>query len=567
MSIFFAISGKAIQKNLDRLKYVNSYQKYEEENFTVLVKGNNFLSHSKFGENGFVFCGLPVEFQNNQFKQTKFENYNFDDFDISEFRKRFTGHFSLLIWDNLYIKLFNDYLGISQIYHYNSKSTHIFSNSIEEIINYTGINEFDIYNFSTRIYLSNQLDESSIFQNIDRFGAGSNVELNRKNNLLQIKKTNFEFEFEKGKPEHFHQLISNALSLKINSNDIGLSISGGLDSRYLLAHFLKNNESPKLFAYGNSKHPDNVISKKIAQKFDLHYKNYNFNEHFELINEDKILDFARNFQLHNNMSEVLNKSYYDDIAKNNILIFDGSNGEYARNGLYTLAAVVGYQSFKNKNTEEIIEKFLIKKPINIFNKQTQKLIKSATHQKLINRIETLPKIDDIGFRNWLDLFALKVKYPNFMYFEQSYTDNFLIDINPFSMLPILQSALNMPNSIKNYGNDFKKYIKNSNRKLTQIPLVKHNFHHPFFMNQFLGRIWLRLSKLFNLTFEDKQNIEFYELKKEFFMDIISSIKQTDQNLLDIAVIDQIQNEYFSSNYTNIKQIEQLITYSTYKYSL
>ncbi len=568
MSIFFAISGRI---DTNRIKLVENaisdFEKYEEENLYILGKGLAPLFNCNFGNNGYIFCGLPISNINNNYKLIESEELASKVTEIDKFRTEVSGHYTVINWDNDNIQIYNDLLGIRQFYHFNHKSSHIFSSSLELIIKYSGIKEIDYFNLSSRIYLNNQLDQSSIFDKIDRYGAGSFAVINRNNNTLQIKRNSFVLSLTKNTPNEFHSLNESALNLEFKNKNIAVALSGGIDSRYLLAIALKMNKTPDLFSFGNPNHPDNIISKKIAKKIGFNYTNLNFSENYDSISYKMINDYSLKNQMQNSLSEIIQKSHIKSIADNNYFLLDGGIGEFGRRGYFNLASLIGFRYFKNKNTQEIIDSFFFKKSISFFNNDFQNQIKSNTNHKLKILIDSMPDLDNIEFDNWLDLFGIRIKYPNFVHYEQTISDDNLINYCPFNFTHTLQSGIAIPVKDRTDAKAYKNYIRNNAKVLSKFPLIKHNFYYPFGFNQTLGKFWLRFAKILKMTYKDEETKNFYQSKKELFLDIISTIKASEKNILNQNKINSLIDEYSKNDFNHLNELDALITFSTYKFAL
>ena len=567
MSIFFAVSGKAIPSSLEKIQKTDIFSIYKEENLIILASGQPPKFLFKQDENGFLFLGLPVIEKNNSYQLINQNNLENLIYDYESAKSNLNAHFTILNWNKDNFRVYNDLLGVNQFFHFTHKNAHIFSNSLALILKYSGLKEFDFFNLSSRIYLNNQLDESSIFDKIDRMGAGTFIEINRNFNSMTVKKSKIEWSFEKLEPEQFHNLISSSSNLEFENKNLAIALSGGIDSRYILSNFIKNKKNPTLISYGMPEHPDNIISKKIADKIGLKHIQFSNSNNYVEISEDMILQFSLDNQLQNSLSEIISKSFYSMIETENFYIVDGGIGEFGRRGYFTLAGLIGFRSFKSRDVNEILNSYFIKKSISFFNEELQKQIVSNTKHKLKIMIDTMPDMENIDFQNWIDLFGIRIKYPNFMHYEQQNSDKSIINFSPFNFLKSLQTAMKIPVTMRSDAKLYKEFIIKSTPELKQFQLVKHNRYYPFSMNQTLGKLYIKAGELFRKPYQDNSKINFYQKKKQFFADIINTILVSEAKTFNTKFVNQLLNEYQNNNFQNEKDLDSLITYCVYRYAI
>mgnify|MGYP006890190867 CR=1 FL=1 len=162
-------------------------------------------------------------------------------------------------------------------------------------------------------------------------------------------------------------------------------------------------------------------------------------------------------------------------------------------------------------------------------------------------IDTMPDMENIDFQNWIDLFGIRIKYPNFMHYEQQNSDKSIINFSPFNFLKSLQTAMKIPVTMRSDAKLYKEFIIKSTPELKQFQLVKHNRYYPFSMNQTLGN--------------------FYQKKKQFFADIINTILVSEAKTFNTKFVNQLLNEYQNNNFQNEKDLDSLITYCVYRYAI
>jgi len=196
----------------------------------------------------------------------KKENFNFI--------KYLRGIFNIIIIDKDRLFLINDNLGLSPMYTYKTSNGLLFCNQVEPIIwlnsknyiDYSSIAEFLVYGFvpngKTFFYgLCNQ-DRSTI------------IEVNNKNistkKYVTPKPTNLKGLNHKEKVLLIKDTFNEAIKIRINKSHIFSELSGGWDTRFVLANLLELNNNIISFTENRDKE-DLIIAKKIINTKKLEH--------------------------------------------------------------------------------------------------------------------------------------------------------------------------------------------------------------------------------------------------------------------------------------------------------
>tara|TARA_B110000483_G_scaffold98644_1_gene120994 strand:+ start:7110 stop:8963 length:1854 start_codon:yes stop_codon:yes gene_type:complete len=140
--------------------------------------------------------------------------------------------------------------------------------------------KLDYHNFASTIMTGGQgFDDSSRISGIKKLDRGSILQIYA-NKIIEIKGDIFTYNPKyKSLEKHLNgvsQKLKHAISTRINEmNNIGLGLSGGIDSRVLLAG-IKNasNINVTTFIYGKSNFIESKISKKLSKYFKTKHINY-----------------------------------------------------------------------------------------------------------------------------------------------------------------------------------------------------------------------------------------------------------------------------------------------------
>jgi len=359
------------------------------------------------------------------------------------------GEFSILIENDEKVYVINDEIGVIKWYYYNDNNMFILSNNFWEIVKIIqpAVDDIDKNVMYDYTMLSYAFDGKTFIKGIKHIEAGSILEFDKQKFSLNIKKYKdivYEEKINDNKEEIFDEidkLFRKTVSKirKFNNNPkIGITISGGLDSRFPLP-YLKKSEVSISYLIGiiNKKilKPlDYINAKKMADMFRLKFKVIN---PFSLNIEEKIkIDILRNPTLNSDILKAINynKSFLEN-EKFDVLI----TGAYG--GLIG-GRVLNEELLKSNNDDFIYHMF------NSYCYYRSLYTKKTIYEIIINRINRiLIKLFDINF----------IKPQNNRYsVEQFLKNNFLY------------SSIHKQNTFNEFKNNFVNENKKNKNRLSII---------------------------------------------------------------------------------------------------
>lgn len=204
----------------------------------------------------------------------------------------FEGMFGFCIYDSLEDNFFiaRDRFGIKQIYYFNDRKQFVFSSEIKPLLVFKQKKQENLSVLRTFIEKATyDFGEETFFKDIFRLEAGCYLIVDKK--TLKVKKTRW-YELEKNltpinmsyeeSQEEVKTLFQKSIKKHLISDvDIGLNISGGLDSS-ILTYFV-SKEKPNLATF-------NQDYKGFSERewIDENLKTFSFNHHYLQLNADDI---------------------------------------------------------------------------------------------------------------------------------------------------------------------------------------------------------------------------------------------------------------------------------------
>ncbi|MBF0194427.1 MAG: hypothetical protein HQL71_07690 [Magnetococcales bacterium] len=187
---------------------------------------------------------------------------------------RCNGQFTLIIKKNSETFIASDSLGATKIYHNPEKT--IFSNSFQVLVDIIPQAEIDFQGCYEYAWNGNTFGEKTFISQIkslpfeQTISLNKNCNINKRENLLEWNKPTVNLSFDENveiqlnKLRALFKIYRNCFGDKINT-----ALSGGYDSRLILALLLDAGVTPSLFVYGPNGDPDVETAKNIAKGEDL----------------------------------------------------------------------------------------------------------------------------------------------------------------------------------------------------------------------------------------------------------------------------------------------------------
>lgn len=488
--------------------------------------------------------------------------YSFEKYG-KEFVKKLNGSFVFIILDLKKEKLFifNDRYGLRPLYYF-FKGTFIFSCEVKAILEYPQFKKklkyesvIDWFNFSTI------LGDKTFFEDIYLLPPASIMVYDGKElSIDQYWDYDYEPDYNKSEGEFIEELVStmkNAVETRMeNDYSYGLSLSGGLDSRAILAamDIDKRNEVIP-FTFGPEDCDEAKIAKKVSKKVGLNINTLD-------ITPEMIIENAQNMVYYSDGLVYIGYSYVIPlfkIMKNKIdVVFDGLALDLTLGGSY-LGSLLDKKVIDTESNVNILK--LLVKITTLFNDHEldELLIQGYNGYKCMGSFKKeFNRINEKNKANHSDIFILKNRVRRSVL-----------------MSHVLIRTI-MENSVPTYDNNLMELI-------SRIP-PESRFYHRLY-RKFLIKLSPELSKIhYNLTMvrADYPLIlwalgSYYQIKKEGLKMLINKLfqgkiffpnKRGYLNFSQWFRVDESWKNYFkellltektvSKKYLNQKYIQNLI---------
>lgn len=331
---------------------------------------------------------------------------------------------------------------------------------------------------------------------------------------------------------------------------------------------LNNNIKFDAHTFGNTNHPDCKIATKISNKNNFEHSliNLGFSAKSSLF--DEVVKYTTDSLVNNVASSILQLQNYMPFANSNRLIIDGGFGEIWRREFFYKLYLKGKSELLKGNLIKVIPYLSLDRP-EIFNIEIKNAMFAGISNQLDEIFSRLPRINLQNFENWLDLFAIKTRLPNFYSHEQTRLDQYVTSFMPFAQLSLLNNLWAIPAQIRRNGRLFKKLIYHNYPSLSRFSLAKGEFEHPYFLNSLQSRIWNILAKKYHSK-TDQNGIkhQFLNHFKEFIFDMLNTKSLRENTFYDIPQINKIASQYYQEhNLTLANEVDWFLSFELFRQEL
>lgn len=392
-----------------------------------------------------------------------------------QYIKEIDGNYGIIIIDDKKINMFVDNNNIYKLYYYldNETGTFFISDLVYDIGKKNKNLKINQLNFLEFSFQASILCNETIFDEVYSIDGREVIYYNLdKNNILKKNKKiqiNKKYLTEK---EMSILLKEMSLNIKENFNNIALNMTGGIDSRIILASFLSVGIKPTLlYGIGNSiitntRMEDFEIVKEISKKYNLELYVMNWNDNFEDW-DHLIKKYGEYFCIYGGSKNVFEEYKYL-VQKYDFIEF-GLFGETFRN-----LDFMDNEKEKKINSKKLIDTYMNKLEVN--KNENEILIKYKNN--LEKKLKRIARIEKIKIEKEIDFYDYLKIYRYYRYSGDSVMCNLINKMGGNSMS--ILSTFKIQNYISNVPIRYKenyKYIINLLKELEpsilNIPIFSH----------------------------------------------------------------------------------------------
>ena len=474
------------------------------------------------------------------------------------------GHFVAIRWNEATCELFSDQTGLRTAFLSHTKIGTIVSTRLDWIATASGNTEIDFHNFGPRWIAYNQITHTSILKNIVRLPGGAECSVTSDSHTLHYTPINPLEKKSDGMPE---ELLRAAMEPALKEKKIcSFGLSGGLDSRFLLALLLSQQYPFAVHTFGNIGETDVDIAIAIAKGEHLDQKIFSSSKNIAKPDFTEITQYAAEANLNDHVGTFLRLQHYRAMSQENLIMIDGSFAEFARRQLANRLYIRGSKALFKKDIDGIAENFLFNRG-NIFSQNATQEMYDGYREQLRSAISEMPDIHEIGLQNYVDLFTLRTRLPNNGGDEQARLDAMMQNYMPCVQPTYLHAVFQMPLAQKTNARWFRECIRKYRPSLEHYPLVKNNTTYPFRMNGIPAALWTRAKSFIGKVSPENPNRDFLFNFKEEILDIVNSQQCKTYEHYNYQSIRHIAEQYYRGDIRYERPLLWFVTFELWRRNL
>jgi hypothetical protein len=574
MSWMFGIirseSGKQISDSYDKL-HSRSLLKISTPKFYLALGGINetcfYEIENEYKETGWAIVGLGVKVYDSSARLMTKEDWKKFFANNALPINSLDGHFVALRWEKDTFELYTDQLGIRTAYYGKCDEGICFSTRLDWTAKKTGFGEINQAALGGRWLLFNQLSYDSCAQGIERLGPASFVSI-RNGSVMQHESRKWLPEFNNENSSQVKILLESLVQAAINSDcTVSLGLSGGMDSRTLLAILLANAPDKfQVHTFGEEADPDVLVAKKIAGDFNLKCKYFNepFPDTDEIISQAKSI-IAQNLLAEPASSSIKLRYYSRDFLKGGFII-DGGFGEIARRQYLNRIVRLGSPALLRKDIEKLFTLMHVPRA-DIFSDEYADQLKKAVLLDLESVLNDMPPVKEIGIENFVDLLAVRTRFPNWGGLEQARTDASVVSYMPMVQPSFLKAVFRTDIKERADGKTYKEIIKSKKQGLKNYPLAKSGTTYPFSFPTLAAYGLVTIKNKIFRPFIDTTVDRFLLQVKDYVADMVNSTEVINWQGYNRTKIKTIVEKYYKGDKQFKRSVDWWLSFELWRQSL
>jgi hypothetical protein len=473
------------------------------------------------------------------------------------------GNFTVIRYRDKILECYSDKVGLRTLYFGKLNNYWIFSSRLSLVCRFIPESKINWNVFGSRWISFHPLSHNSQIVGVDRLPPNGYIKIEKE--IFSKISAPWLSTGKQNSSVAESQRILFALT-KIENKHIRIGLSGGLDSRTLLATVSSQSVNFSTYTFGKDDEPDVVLAKKIAHSENISFQN--FYSEFPTAHEciSLLHQYVHQTNLVGSASMSIRLRYYPLMKYSNAVQIDGGNGEIARRQFLNRLYVFAYNDILHLHSKNIFSHFLLHRA-DIFNEETNRIMMSGAMNELDSFIHSLPSPVEIGVDNFLDHWAATVLIPNIACDEQARIDEYVLNYMPFSQPDFINSILRIPPNERKSNRFFKKIIADVRPSLSKFPLVKNNIQYPYQLSTLQMRVWLKIQPFFGNTFVDQTPFLFLETIKDYILDILHSQSVKEYSHYNFKKISSSVERYYKGQKHLAGEVNWWIAFEVWRQSV
>jgi hypothetical protein len=428
------------------------------------------------------------------------------------------GHFVIVRWSDTELECFSDQLGMRTLYIAERPGGGcVIATRQDWLAQRTGRRSVSLAALGGHWLLANPMASDALVEGVRRLGAGGYFRYRDDRMTLEERPwapSSNEDREPVGILQHFLHPEG------LGGRTLSLGLSGGLDSRVLLALLVAGGGPIATHVFGDESDPDVVVSRRIAKGEGLEQRHLDdtLPPQHECI--AMLRDYVGWSAAIEPASAITKLRYYPRLEADGIAVVDGGLGEIARRQYLKRLLMGGRRALVEKDAAAVYE-YVRHHRADIFNTDALAAMKAGAIDQLSRMLDAMPEVASIGAENFVDLMAVRTRFPYFAGLEQARTDATSLCYMPFAQPSFISAIFPRPEERRG-GRLLRRIVRESAPQLRKYPLVKSGVPIPYAVPNLGAIAWSRVQKKLARAVRPSAEASLLDHMAEFVRDTASS---------------------------------------------
>lgn len=476
------------------------------------------------------------------------------------------GHCSIVRWLNDTVEIFIDEIGIRTLHVAPIDGGYCFSSRLDWIAQAMGNAEISFEELGAHWLLTNKLSSGSFLKDVIRLGPGGRATISR--NALEAKSTPWLPVIAETTDNCAVQTLAAFVRPEVPPNKtLSLGLSGGFDSRVLLALLASDSESRfGLHCFGGNDNPDVAIAKRIALELSLPFDQF----HEPLPSVEETISLIQEYVAQTNLvapaSSVLKLRYYNEMHQHGRILIDGGFGEISRRQMGNSLLRKG-ASVIHEGKPEVLFSMMRQFRADIFRSEIVLEMRRQALLEIESVWRAMPSASDIGAENFVDLLSLRARVGNNSPAPQDWIDSRIVNYMPYVQPSFLREVFHVPLRERRNATLYRRVIQSRCSMLSRFPLEKGGVTYPYSFGTISSWMWRMTKTKLGRKFDEPYNHQLLHHIKEFVLDIAHSTEILSFDAYDRQKVVKLVDEFYAGNTALAAQVDWWLTFELWRQSL
>ena len=431
------------------------------------------------------------------------------------------GHFAALRIRDGNGECFSDQMGLRTLYACRVPDGVALSTRLDWLARLCPGAEIDFEQFGAHWKLYNQFSYRPLLKGVERLGPGGRLSCSAE--TLSVSSRVWRPGDSTSSDADLVDVLQSLLHPDGTGNrQLSLGLSGGLDSRLLLALLASGNRGGvPIHTFGDPGEPDVRIAGTIAADLGLRVTRLHEDPPPAERLKDTSLAYVAGNTLEAPVSTILRLGHYPKLHAEGKLVVDGAFGESLRRQYFNRLIWRGQRGLAAGSPRAVLP-FLAQHRASIFNRDAELVMAKGMERELASLFAALPPVREIGREDFSDLLSICYRLPNAAGFEQARMDEQIVSYMPFAQPAIMRRAMEMPLSEKINGKFHRSMIRSKCPRLSRYPLVKGTIVYPYALPTVPAWAWRGVKSALGLKYRDPTSVIYLSVMRDHVLDAVRS---------------------------------------------